>query len=387
MKKDKKKLAHIEVKDNGLIVANKVGDKLADLKTSIINECLKGLIKGSNEKSIVKYKIQQNINLKAFQLEVDKLTAKARKEVKTTLNNDKTVNLTPNQVSDITSVINKGLLFLKKDAVKQYQNTLNDMYLKVKSAEDLKIQLEKHINSGLNLGVVYKDGKNYQFDTYYEMKARTDIQVDIKDNLVESGRDVGVIFYITSYYGDCAKDHADYQGKIYVDDKWEAIAPKERLEEIRAYIEANKVMTIKEVTEAPIFLTTRPNCRHYFMPMDLESVLGVKNDKDLNKLRQENGLNFNGKYKPEKYEALQKQRLNERKIRAEKQEIDKLEHTLALKPNDYKSLQSEIRMRENNVAKYQKDQRELIKEFDNLERQYERESLRSRVTLGATKKT
>ena len=270
---------------------------------------------------------------------------------------------------------------LQNSAVLSYEKTLSDVVLKSKSIDDLKTQLAKHINSGLDIGVVYQDGKHFQFDSYWEMKARTDIQNDIGKNMVDTGSANGVIFYITSFYGDCAKDHADYQGKIYVDKDWESIAPKERIEEIRNYINSNKIMTVQEVMDGPVYLTTRPNCRHYFQYIDIDSVLGANTNKEVNALREERDLNFNGKYKPEKYEALQKQRLNERQIRAEKAEIQKQEHLLHLNPGD-KEIQQRIVNGEARVRDLQANQRELIKHNSNLERRYDREALGNRVDLG-----
>lgn len=385
MSKDKKKkLTHIDVKDNGLIISSKIGKVLADQKFRLESQLFNELIKGSNEQSIIRYKIIQNNNLRDFRIKVSKLTTQTKKVVKTALNQDKTVNLTPSQVANISTVINKGLLLLQKDAIKTYQNTLNDVFIKVKSANDLKDQLQKHIDSGLNLGVVYKDGKHYQFDTYYEMKARTDIQQDIGENLIESGHEAGVVFYITSFYGDCAKDHADYQGKIYYDANWKENAPKDRIDEIQNYIDSKGLKSVQEIMDAPVYLTTRPNCRHYFTAIDIEAVLGAKTNSDVSKLRAERNLNFNGKYKPEKYEALQRQRLNERKIRAEKRNIDNLEHQLALKPGN-KEIQTRIKIGEAKVRDYQAEQRNLIKQYSNLERSYDRESLEQRVDFGIKK--
>ena len=378
MKKNKKKLAHIEVKDNGLILSSKIGDKLANIKSALENEILNGLIKGSKETSILRYKIKQNIELQAFRLKADKLTKQVIKEAKTALNQDKTVNLTPNQAANISSTLSKGLLFLKKNAVETYQRSLNDFYLKLKSADNLQEQLQKHIDSGLDIGVVYKDGKRYQFDTYYEMKTRTDIQQEIGSNLIQAGHEAGALFYICSFFGDCAKDHADWQGKIYYDVNWKDNAPKDRIDEIQSYIDSQKLKSVQEIMDAPVYLSTRPNCRHYFMAIDIDSVLGAKTNADVNKLREDRDLNTGGKYKPDKYKALQEQRLNERKIRAEKKIIDKLEHELALNPAD-KKLQSQILIREDKVRQYQADQRALIKQYNNLTRSYERESLRNRV--------
>lgn len=393
-KEKKKKLTHIDVKDNGIILANKIGDKLNDAANEIKTKAIDNLIKQA-DKSPRTWQIEQNNRKRAFSNESEQIINNAKKSVKTALKSDNTVNLTEKQASKIYKEVENSMLFLKKDAVAKYQEAVNNTLLTIRSqkALELKDALAKHIESGLNIGVIYKDGKKYQFDTYYEMKARTDIQVDIKDNLIAAGKEAGVIFYITSFYGDCAKDHVDYQGKIYYDENWQSIAPKDRIGEISNYIKQLDAdissfgkapnASVQAITDGDVKLTSRPNCRHYFMPIGIDEVLGAKTENDVNKLRSERNLNFNGKYKPEKYEALQKQRLNERNIRAEKREIDKLEHELALFPDNYKKLQSEILFRENKVRQYQAEQRSLIKQYNNLERRYDREALGNRVTLGA----
>lgn len=393
MAKDKeKKLEHIQVKDNGIKLSNKVGDTLNDAKQLLQKNIFDGLLKGSDETSIVRYKIAQNNALRDYRIISHNIVEKVKKEVKTTLQEDKTVNLKPNQVARMSKEINKGLLFLQQDAYKQYQNTVRDVFLNVKAASDLKEQLAKHIKTGLDIGVVYKDGKTYKFDTYYEMKSRTDIQQYIGKNMISAGKEAGVVFYITSFYGDCAPDHVDYQGRIYCDENWESLAPADRLEEIRDYISSNKLMTVQEVSEKEPFLTTRPNCRHYFQYISIDEVLGAKTEEQVNDLREERGLNSGGKYQPDKYKALQQQRLNERKIRAEKAEIQKQEQLLHLNPGN-KEIQSKILAGEANVKKYQADQRNLIwvydkkkkkkvKRFENLERRYDREKLGNRVSFG-----
>lgn len=385
MAENKKKLTHIDVKDNGVKLSNKVGDKLSEAVNDLENKISNKLIK-SIDKTPNRWLIEQNNQIRLFKRESKEVIAKTKQAVKTALNSDNTVNLKITQNNELTKNLGVGLQFLRQDAIKTYESMVQKTLLTIRNqkAIDLKEALSKHLSSGMNLGVVYKDGKNYQFDSYYEIKARTEIQTEIKDNMIEAGNAAGVIFYITSFYGDCAIDHADYQGKIYYDADWKSNAPKDRIDEIEAYINSNKLKTVQEITEAPVFLTSRPNCRHYFMPIDIDSVLGAKSEKDVNKLRQENGLNFNGKYKPEKYKALQQQRLNERKIRAEKQEIERNELRLQLDPTN-KRIQSSILAGEQRVRNYQAAQRDLIKQYNNLERRYDREALGNRVTLGLDK--
>lgn len=409
-----KKLEHIQVKDNGIKSSQRLGDTLNEAKQLLERNIFDSLLSSANEKSLTRFKIAQNIAKADFTRKARDIIKNAKIEVKSGLENDKTVNLTPKQVKNITSEVDKGLLTLGNNAVKAYQNTVRDILLNVKSASDLKEQIGKHIKSGLDIDVIYKDGKKYKFDTYMEMKARTDIQQDIGTNMIAAGKEAGVIFYITSFYGDCAPDHADYQGKIYYDENWESMAPKDRLDEIRDYIkklDADIVAlgkapnaSVQTITESDVRLTTRPNCRHYFQYIDIDSVLGAKTPDDVKGLRQERGLNSGGKYKPDKYKALQQQRQNERKIRDEKEKIIKAEQVLKLEPNDtlfkiqkeqaknnIKILQAEQRKLENEVLKNEQgevikdEQGNPIKKYDNLQRSYSREALNQKVDFNGGK--
>ena len=381
MAKDKKKLEHIQVKDNGIKLSNKVGDALAATKQLIEKRYFEGLLKASDETSMVRYKIAQNVAFRKFQEDSASIVKKAKNEVKSTLQDDKTVNLNKGQVKAISKEVDKGLLTLQQDAVRAYQDTLRTITYKVHAASELKEQLAKHIESGLNIGVVYKDGKQYQFDSYFEMKARTEIQKDIGQNMISAGQESGVVFYISAFFGDCAPDHAELNGKLFCDEKWESMCPKDRLDEVRDYINSNKIMTVQEAMGEPYYYTTRPNCRHYFQYISIDEVLGAKTEKQVNELREENGLNFGGKYQPDKYKALQEQRQNERKIRAEKANIQELELKKRLEP-DNKDLQIKINNSKSSISYYQKEQRKLTEKYDNIVRRYDREKLGNRVTLG-----
>lgn len=377
-----KKKNHIDIKDNGIKLSQKIGDKLSDLKQTLETNIQDNLVKGIDNPRT--WAIKQNILLRNFKKETAKIIEDTNKNVKNDLKTSDSVELKKKQITTISTYIDKGTLFLGNQAIDNYQKIIHKtmVTLRVEKAIELKDALSKHIQNDLNVGVVYKDGKHYKFDNYWEMKARTDIQQYIGKNMVDTGNSLGVIFYIAAYFGDCAKDHVDYQGKIYVDKDWEANAPKDRLEDIKDYINSNKIMTVQEVMGEPYYFTTRPNCRHYFQYVDIDSVLGAKNEKQVSNLRDDMGLNFNGKYRPDKYEALQQQRLNERKIRSVKEEVDKQEHLLALNPGD-KDIQNKILIGENQIRRYQSEQVELVKKYNNLERRYDREQIGvNRVDFG-----
>lgn len=97
-------------------------------------------------------------------------------------------------------------------------------------------------------------------------------------NLVDSGN----IFFLLSSHDNPAKDHAAYQGKIYVNDNYKDIIAgysDDKKKRIEAYISRQKVKTVGWVTGAPVYMITRPNCKHFFTPIPLDKVLetSVKN--------------------------------------------------------------------------------------------------------------
>lgn len=100
----------------------------------------------------------------------------------------------------------------------------------------------------------------------YEANAKDDA---IKDE-IEVNRQHQKVFYLASYHEDCAEDHKNYQGKIYVDEKWPSIVKDEN---IIKYIKRNNFKTIQWVTSEPVWFITRPNCRHYFTALDNKEVV------------------------------------------------------------------------------------------------------------------
>lgn len=94
-------------------------------------------------------------------------------------------------------------------------------------------------------------------------------------NSYENNRKNERIFYLASWHKDSASDHRDYQGKIYIDEKWRnVIQDKELKERVRNYVQTHQVKTVQWVTGKPVWFITRPNCRHYFKELGVDEVLG-----------------------------------------------------------------------------------------------------------------
>lgn len=80
-------------------------------------------------------------------------------------------------------------------------------------------------------------------------------------------------FFLCSSHPNPAKDHADWEGKLYYDEDYEQYVPEEQLISIRAIIRNRKLVTVQWVTGTPVYLTTRRNCKHYFINVPTNEVL------------------------------------------------------------------------------------------------------------------
>lgn len=224
----------------------------------------------------------------------------------------------------------------------------------------IKRQLPKGIENGIK--VAYKDKKEFSWKAYMEMNARTTIHQEMTKKQIEVGARAGQVFYICDSFADSAPDHAPYQGKIYYN---EAAQIGEREQK---YIDDNQIQSMQSVMDGAPFLTTRPNCRHNFHAVPTDSVLGSSAEKIL----EDEGFKY-GDYKGSNYEALQKQRYNERQIRKWKLKKENAERI----QRETKLPQPMVRKATTKVRSWQSKQRELIADHKEvLKRQYERENAR-----------
>lgn len=123
----------------------------------------------------------------------------------------------------------------------------------------------------------YKVEKTLSHDiTVFSDKFEADIKDKAIQDTFEENRylDNPKIFYLASQHRDSASDHKDYQGKVYIDEKWRNFVHNEQqIEDIRQYIIQHDVKTIQWVMGEPVWFITRPNCRHYFKALNVDDVL------------------------------------------------------------------------------------------------------------------
>ena len=78
------------------------------------------------------------------------------------------------------------------------------------------------------------------------------------------------VFFLVSKHDDCAIDHEDYQGKLYVNDNWRSMTHNPM---VASYISTHNIRTFQWVTGKPVYMITRPYCRHYFREIPVSEAL------------------------------------------------------------------------------------------------------------------
>lgn len=94
------------------------------------------------------------------------------------------------------------------------------------------------------------------------------------------------IFFLASSHDDCAKDHLNAQGKMYIDEDWQRVVRNDEVrEEIRIYVKRNNIKTFQWVINKPTWFITRPNCRHFFEQLPVKEVLSYDVDTLIDKYK------------------------------------------------------------------------------------------------------
>ena len=105
----------------------------------------------------------------------------------------------------------------------------------------------------------------------YEQRKKGDQIREMLSSAVDSP------FFLCSAHPKPAKDHAEYQGRMYYDENWEETGNYSDQDKIaiRAYIRNHKLQTVQWVTGPPVYLVFRPNCKHYLTNIPLDEVLAA----------------------------------------------------------------------------------------------------------------
>lgn len=89
------------------------------------------------------------------------------------------------------------------------------------------------------------------------------------------------VFYLCSEHLDSAKDHKEHQGKFYIDKYWRQIVDREDIDRIAGIVAQRKMKTFQSIIAKPVWMITRPNCRHFFETFNVDQVDGKSADEVL----------------------------------------------------------------------------------------------------------
>lgn len=236
--------------------------------------------------------------------------------------------------------------------------------------------LQVRMNKGLPIVV---ENTSYKFKVYAERTVRTETNRQALNVLNYFGGQAGVVFYLCSSLQDCADDHADFQGKLYVVENWREIARPEYHETILRTIKEKNIKGFYWATEwkngkqdGPA-LTTRPNCRHVMRPMPIAQVANKTEQQMLQEQRMQRG-----EYDKRKYSDMQKQRANEREIRKIRMRMDeyKEQHDNAQTVQAKELLQKKINSDKIKLSRKLTEQRKFVNSRQHLVRDTRRETVR-----------
>lgn len=356
-------------------------------ENAIVLETALQLHKGSNTNSTKDYIKKQQSTKSQFDKRLDSVSNKAKQFMFNVADNIGAY--TGTNTSDIKKEINKGMKMLVKSAKGMQNQTLKkvsrlERYATsatyVPNIDNSIIQATKEgIDKGLP--VTYKNGRKVSYKAYMEMAVRTGIQQEIGNRQLETGANANIVFWIVNEFDDCADDHAQYQGKIYYDERYRDFPLRDNIKDaIGAFIKSRQMLSIQSVRDQAPYLTTRPNCRHKMKPVAIDQVMQESLDsiKDSLNLRQ-------ASYRPQNYDLTKQQRYNERQIRTYKQREATFRELYKKTNNKDYLIQAQKEKRK--LMLWQKKQREFIDANPSLFRDYERESTKVLLQdLGLTKK-
>lgn len=82
------------------------------------------------------------------------------------------------------------------------------------------------------------------------------------------------IFFLVSNHSDCAKDHEEWQGRLYYNEGWrDLVEDDDLIDRVDKFIASKHMLSMQWVTEKPVFLITRPYCRHTYQRISAKEAM------------------------------------------------------------------------------------------------------------------
>ena len=261
------------------VISQDVGVVYSNIENDVVITLNKELNKETKDLEKWKQYHLNPINQAKLKKQIDKIVSRGEKAASKVVEASRNI-IGVYEKSRVSNNIEKGSL-LVNTAMDNYNRSVAKIE-RLESADELKKSIYEQTKIGIEKGikVVYKDGKVFRYKTYMEMAVRTNMANEVAAKQLKYGANAGIVFYLYNSMQDCAKDHQDYQGQDYYDDRWESFDLKQDVKDkIAEFISSKNMMSVQEVEGPPVFLGTRPNCRHKKISVSIEQALGIPADK------------------------------------------------------------------------------------------------------------
>ena len=189
------------------------------------------------------------------------------------------------EISDINRAIGlnqEEIQVIQKAALAEYEVISKKTFGKLRSV-DRKFGKNTDYDEALNLrrDITYRAVRDNAIRNGFMTKIRNHVaysyekrfKSDYLSDLIEENREKSP-FFLASAHKNPAEDHKDWEGRMYYDADWENQSwSDEDRARIAAYIRNHDLKTVQWVTGEPVYLVTRPNCKHYLTNIPLEEAL------------------------------------------------------------------------------------------------------------------
>lgn len=85
----------------------------------------------------------------------------------------------------------------------------------------------------------------------------------------------GYIFFFCAGHDNCSDMHKPLQNKLYITRHWRLYVKPTQYEAVLQFIKQRSIMTVEEAMGKPYWLCSRPFCKHFFQPIDTDTVLNT----------------------------------------------------------------------------------------------------------------
>lgn len=173
------------------------------------------------------------------------------------------------------NVTNRQFEVVSKEFVNSFSGLLRSERLEIHNILTEQFRYLKHyVDDGSWKDLLCRDSR---YDVLLRAARRAAAQKDIrvKFDAFYNATEQGYIFFLCDEHDNCGEDHVELQGKLYVDKNWRNHTDKAMWGTVLKFIQDRGIMTVQKVRMKPYWLTTRPYCRHRFLPIDTATVLST----------------------------------------------------------------------------------------------------------------